>query len=80
MAGSLAEPRKEGYLFFPQSLIESIIHVHCRCLRRTETELLVKAACNHAHHLPERFRMMQDWADFLNKSKIQKNEHLEKAI
>lgn len=32
----------------------------------------VRAAYNHAEHLPERRRMMQKWADYLDKLRGQK--------
>ena len=38
----------------------------------------VKAAYNHAQHLPERAKMMQAWADYLDKLKAETNplDHL----
>ena len=34
----------------------------------------IKAAYNHAQHLPERRKMMQEWADFLDKLKAVDHE------
>ena len=36
----------------------------------------IKAACNRAEHLPERRKMMQAWADYLDKLKGKGQPHL----
>ena len=47
-------------------LLEPFVVPHNEMAQGLAPEVAVRAAYNHAEYLPERRRMMQEWADYLD--------------